>query len=96
MIITFPDCKKVTTLNCKLEYKNTLQRGGGRGVRVERRGRGTNQGTGMNDPWTWTTGWGLTVGVQGGLGREEERGKYWGSCNRNSNKIFKFKNELEI
>ena len=24
----------------------------------------------MNDPWTWTTGWGLTVGV--GMGREEE------------------------
>ena len=30
----------------------------------------TSQGTCMNDPWTWTTGWGLTVGV--GMGREEE------------------------
>ena len=23
----------------------------------------------MNDPWTWTTVWGLTVGAGGGLGR---------------------------
>ena len=30
----------------------------------------TSQRTCMNDPWTWTTGWGLTVGV--GMGREEE------------------------
>ena len=29
----------------------------------------------MNDPWTWTTGWGLTVGVGGGLGGGEQRGK---------------------
>ena len=26
-----------------------------------------SQGTGINDPWTWTTGWGQTVGVRGGL-----------------------------
>ena len=29
----------------------------------------------MNDPWTWTTGWGLTVGVGGGMGGGEQRGK---------------------
>ena len=36
----------------------------------------------MYDPWTWTTGWGLTVGVGGGLGQGEQRGKDWDNCNR--------------
>ena len=29
----------------------------------------------MNDPWTWTTVWGLTVGTGGRLGRRGQRGK---------------------
>ena len=29
----------------------------------------------MNDPWTWTTGWGLTVGAGVGMGGGEQRGK---------------------
>ena len=35
-----------------------------------KRFEGSSQGTGINDPWTWTTGWGLT-----GWGREEQWGK---------------------
>ena len=31
-------------------------------------GEGSSQRTCMNDPWTWTTVWGLTVGLGGGLG----------------------------
>ena len=29
----------------------------------------------MNDPWTWTTGWRLTVGAEGGEDRDEQQGK---------------------
>ena len=29
----------------------------------------------MNDPWTWTTVWGLTVGAEVGLGGGGHRGK---------------------
>ena len=36
----------------------------------------------MNDPWTWTTGWGLTVGAGVGMGGGEQRGKNWDKCNR--------------
>ena len=36
----------------------------------------------MNDPWTWTTVWGLTTGAGGGLGGGGQRGKNWGNCNR--------------
>ena len=42
----------------------------------------------MNGPRTWTTVWGLTVGVGGGLGRREQRG---GNCD-NSNRITIKKN----
>ena len=28
----------------------------------------------MNDPWSWTTAWGLTVGARGGMGGEGQRG----------------------
>ena len=35
-----------------------------------------SQGTGINDPWTWTTGWGLTVeGV--GEAVESKGGETW-------------------
>ena len=36
-------------------------------------GEGSGQGTGIHDPWTWTAGWGLTVGARGG-----GRGEQWG------------------
>ena len=39
---------------------------------------GTSQRTCMNDPWTWTTGWGLTVGA----GRGGQREKNWDKYNR--------------
>ena len=41
------------------------ERGGRKGWEEE---EGGSQGTSINDPWTWTTGWGLTVGAGGGLG----------------------------
>ena len=43
----------------------------------------------MNDPQTWTTVWGWTMGVEavGGLDRGGQRGKNWVNCNRiNKNK----------
>ena len=36
----------------------------------------------MNDPWTWTMVWGLTVGVGSGLGRGGQRGKNWDNYKR--------------
>ena len=36
----------------------------------------------MNDPWPWTTVWGLSVGDVGGLAGGEQRGKTWDNCNR--------------
>ena len=38
-------------------------------------GEGISQRTYMNDPWTWTTEWGLTEGVRGGLSGGEQREK---------------------
>ena len=41
----------------------------------------------MNDPWTWTTVWGQTMGEEGGLGGGCQWGKNWDNCNRtNKNK----------
>ena len=48
------------------------ERGGRKGWEEE---EGGSQGTSINDPWTWTTGWGLTVGAGGGRGQENNRGK---------------------
>ena len=36
----------------------------------------------MNDPHTWTTVWGLTMGADGGMGSRGQSGKNWDSCNR--------------
>ena len=36
----------------------------------------------MNDPWTWMTSWGLTVGIGDGMGGLGQRGKNWDTCNR--------------
>ena len=43
----------------------------------------------MNDPWTWTTERGLTVGEKGGLGGEGQKGKNWDNCDRINNKKIK-------
>ena len=42
----------------------------------------------MNDPWTWTTGWGLTVGEGIGLGGGGQWGKNWDNCNRTTIKYL--------
>ena len=67
-----------------MEIRNrlTVTRGEGVWISMETRGR-TSQGTGINDPWTWT-GWGLTVGVGAGvrLGRGEQREENWDNCKR--------------
>ena len=36
----------------------------------------------MNEPWTWTTMWELTVGVGVGMGGGGQRGENWDNCNR--------------
>ena len=36
----------------------------------------------MNDPWTWTTVWGWTVGAEDGLGGGRQREINWDNCNR--------------
>ena len=45
----------------------------------------------MNDPWTWTTVWGLTAGAAVGMGKEEQRGRN----QDNYNKIT-IKNDLNL
>ena len=42
----------------------------------------------MNDPWTRTTEWGLTVGAEGELGRGGQKGKNWDNCNRVTIRYF--------
>ena len=52
-------------------------------TREERRGgslkrsEGISQGTYMKDPWTWATGWGLTMEVGVGLGGGGEGEENW-------------------
>ena len=38
-------------------------------------GERSSQGTCLKDPWYWTTGLGLTEGMEGGQGRESHVGK---------------------
>ena len=48
----------------------------------------------MNDPWTWTTVWRLTVGEGGRLAEESKGGKTgWDNCNRTTIKYL-IKKEL--
>ena len=35
----------------------------------------------MNDPWTWTTVWELTVGAGFGMGSGGQRERNWDNCN---------------
>ena len=57
-----------------MEQTDSGQRGRGKGE-WWKEGEGNSQRTSMNDPWTWTTVWGLTVGVGGGLGGRGQREK---------------------
>ena len=59
----------------------TVTRGEGRGQWWKKR-EGTSQKTCMNDLWTCTMMWGLTVGVGAGLGGGEQRRQNWDNCNR--------------
>ena len=52
---------------------------------------GSSQGAGMNDPWTWATGWGLAVGAGGGAGQGRAMGENWDNCNRTTIKKRKKK-----
>ena len=45
----------------------------------------------MNEPWTWTTMWELTVGVGVGMGGGGQSGKNWDNCNRTKKKIKRAK-----
>ena len=49
----------------------------------------------MNEPCTWTTGWELTVEVEGvgEVGGGEHRGESWDNCNRTTIK-YVIKNEV--
>ena len=66
----------------------TAVRGEGGGGDWLKEGEGPSQRPCMKDPWTWTTVWGLTIEVGGGLGGEGQRGKHWDNCN-SINSIFK-------
>ena len=64
-----------------MEQTHSSQRGGGWGEQGKE-GEVTSQRTYMNNPWTWTMVWGLTVGAGGGLGGGRQREKIWDNCNR--------------
>ena len=53
-----------------METRNrlTLMRQEGEWGEGGKKGEGSSQGTCMDDPWTWTTGQGLTVGTGGWVG----------------------------
>ena len=60
-----------------MEQTDSVQMGVGRGMVVERKGEGIR--TCMNDPWTQTTVWGLTVGAgAGGAGQRKAKGEKLG------------------
>ena len=59
----------------------TAARGEGRGEYWWKGGEGTSQRTCVNDTWTWTAVWGLTVGEGEGLGGKGQREKNWNNCN---------------
>ena len=64
-----------------MERRNrlTATRGPDGGVQGGKEGEGSNQQTGINDPWTWTTGCGSIVGY---AGQGRPMGKNWDDCNR--------------
>ena len=73
-----------------MEQTDSDQRWRGRRIMVER-GEGTSQRTCMNDPWTWTRVWKLTVGARDGVSGGGQRGENWDNCNRIKIKYLKNK-----
>ena len=59
-----------------MEWTDSCKRGWGGGDRLKD-GEGFSQRTCMHDPWTWTTVWGLTVGMGAGW-LEGEKGRKFG------------------
>ena len=57
-----------------MEQTDSCQRGEGRG-RMGKEGEGISQRTCMNDPWTWTIGWGWTMGLRVGWPEEGKGGE---------------------
>ena len=51
----------------------TVTEGWGEGDNGGKKGKKTSQSICMNDPWTWTTVWGLIMEVEGGLGGGGQR-----------------------
>ena len=77
-----------------METRNslTLISGEGEGRKVGKAVEGSSRETGINDPWTWTTGWGQIVGAGSGLDGGGQRGKNWDNCNGTT--IKKIKNSI--
>ena len=69
------ETKKKNLIYCTNKKNKVLRaaRSVGGGGKWGKEGEGVSQRTCMNDPWAWTTGWGLTVGA----GRGEQRGKFY-------------------
>ena len=70
-----------------IESWNRLKivRGMGEGRDSVKEGEGIRQRTYMKDPCTWTTVWGLSMGVGGRMGRREQRGKNRDNSNSANN-----------
>ena len=43
---------------------------------------GSSQRTYRNDPWTWTMGWGWTVGAEDRMGQRRAQGENWDNCSK--------------
>ena len=77
--------------SCCLDFTYRISQGSvsaRRFIKRKQEGEGTRQRTCMNDPQTWTTGWGLTLGIGGGMGRGGQRGKNWDDCNSTTIKMI--------
>ena len=64
----------------EIRSRLAVTRGEGKRDKQGKDGERSSQRTCIKDPWTWTTGWGLTGGVAGG-DRGEQQGKNWENCN---------------
>ena len=72
--------------------KQTDTRGKGGGTE----GKNEWEELSVNDPWTWTTGWDLTVGVGDGQGRGKQQGENLDNCNRTIKKILQLHNKTQF
>ena len=67
-----PTNEQHRTRDMETRSRLTATRGEVGGGSEKKEGEGSSRGTGINAPWTWTTGWGLTVE---GRAVESNRGK---------------------